>query len=495
VKKSFVIHPFLISIFPILFLFSHNIEEVYYSEIMLPLALMISITILAGFVLRFIIHDYKKLGIILSVFFIIFFSYGHVHRLLPIKDRYLLLICGIVFICITYFTVKAKKELINITNTGNFIGILLVLISGINIGYYEIIKQNRTDDDQTNLIDSTNNSQLRDVYFIVLDGYANSTILKNIYKFNNDQFIDHLKKKGFYVASESQSNYVQTFLSLASTLNMEYVNYLKDMIGIDSKDRKVPYQMIKNSKVMKYLKSKGYKFIHFSSGWGATDGNFSADLDFRNEKLNEFQMILIRGTMLYPFLEQLHFFESKLRDRILNTFTKLAEIPKMKGAKFVFAHIMSPHPPYLFTSSGKTVKKINLNMSGSVWKEKDKYLNQLIFINQKIKILVEEILLKSKIPPVIILQADHGTASTFNDTCGWECPTEINFKERTGILNTIYLPKNNINNLYDSISPVNTFRLIFNFIFKTDYKLLNDRSYYSSENHPYKFIEITHKIR
>jgi len=58
-----------------------------------------------------------------------------------------------------------------------------------------------------------------------------------------------------------------SYLSMASSLNMEYINYLSDIAGLESNDRVVPYEMIKNNKVMNFLKSRGYKFIHFSFGW------------------------------------------------------------------------------------------------------------------------------------------------------------------------------------------------------------------------------------
>lgn len=65
------------------------------------------------------------------------------------------------------------------------------------------------------------------------------------------------------------------------------------------------------------------------------------------------------------------------------------------------------------------------------------------------------------------------------------------FKEGMRIFNAYYLPSVGDELLYDSITPVNTFRVIFNSYFDTDFKLLVDRSYYSFYFEPYRFIELT----
>jgi hypothetical protein len=58
------------------------------------------------------------------------------------------------------------------------------------------------------------------------------------------------------------------------------------------------------------------------------------------------------------------------------------------------------------------------------------------------------------------------------------------------ILNAYFLPPNVEEVLYDQISPVNTFRLLFNQEFGADFDLLDDASYYSSSGKPYIFTVI-----
>jgi hypothetical protein len=351
---------------------------------------------------------------------------------------------------------------------------------------------------ETNTEDIGKSAMFRDIYYIILDGYASSSTLTGVYGYDNRKFIDYLNKKGFRIASESLSNYATTYLSLASSLNMEYFDNMTDLIGSESNDRKIPNQMIRNSNAMNYLRSQGYKIIHFGSGWGATGSNGYADLDIQRDVWalggDELMMVLIQTTMLRPF--EKHLIENGFRGRLLFTFSELAKVYRIEGPKFIFAHITCPHPPYVFAATGESVPEIKLKMDGNIWEQKENYLNQLLFINKKVEMLVDEILLKSEPSPIIILQADHGSASTLGseDSGRWNNPTEAGLKERMRIFNAYYLPPDSNYFLYDSITPVNTFRLVFNLYFNTNYKLLEDKSYYSTYKYPYKVIDVTNKV-
>jgi hypothetical protein len=162
---------------------------------------------------------------------------------------------------------------------------------------------------------------------------------------------------------------------------------------------------------------------------------------------------------------------------------------------------MAPHPPYLFGENGESVPGAKLKMGGRAWRQKKDYLKQLTFVNKEVEKIVSEILIKSKVPPIIILQADHGPASTFSEDMFWqgtgwsETPTENMLKERMGIFNAYYLPSGGNDLLYESITPVNTFRLVFDFYFNTNCGLLADQSYYSTYDRPYEFINVTDKVK
>jgi hypothetical protein len=77
---------------------------------------------------------------------------------------------------------------------------------------------------------------------------------------------------------------------------------------------------------------------------------------------------------------------------------------------------------------------------------------------------VKTILAKSEKEPIIILQGDHSY------------PDGI---DRVKILNAYYLPDDGNENLYETITPVNTFRVIFNTYFGGQYEMLPDISRYA----------------
>ena len=101
------------------------------------------------------------------------------------------------------------------------------------------------------------------------------------------------------------------------------------------------------------------------------------------------------------------------------------------------------------------------------------YTNQAAFISEQISQVVERIIENSAIPPVIIIQGDHD-------------PIHLDETNRMRILNAYYFPEAKPA-LYSGITPVNSFRLLFNTYFGTDFKLLKDTSCYSEYPYAYRF--------
>jgi len=94
-------------------------------------------------------------------------------------------------------------------------------------------------------------------------------------------------------------------------------------------------------------------------------------------------------------------------------------------------------------------------------------------------------------PPIIILQADHGPGSMLD----WDSLENSNIHERAGILNAYYVPEETKKMLYQNISPVNSFRVIFNSLFNNEFKILEDKTYFTLWDKPYKFIDINNQLQ
>lgn len=435
--------------------------------------------------------------------------YGHIYDLISgyklgsftIGDhKYLMTVWLVLIIAGSITIIKNRSKFINLNQILNVIAIILIILPLINIITYHI--GNRNTWTKINNIGEKNkisksgstSTEKRDIYLIILDGYANNSTLKELYRFENKKFINYLKEKNFFIAEKSRSNYALSYLSIASSLNMKYLNYLSDKIGEDSKNRQVSYKLSRDNNILNFLESKGYRSIHFNSGWRETNDNPYADINIKTGRGNEFIVLLIQTSMLSYFENNL--IRHDARKRVLGTFEKLAKVKKIKGPKFIFAHILVPHPPYLFDEDGQTVPEARLKKSGKVWEHRQNYINQLKFVNEKVENLVDEIISGSKTEPIIVIQSDHGSASliSHNDYVGWNNPSNEMLKERFRNLIICYLPDSGQNKMYDSITSVNVFRVIFNTYFNEDFKLLNDKSYFSTYESPYKFVDVTTKV-
>ena len=164
--------------------------------------------------------------------------------------------------------------------------------------------------------------------------------------------------------------------------------------------------------------------------------------------------VLWNTTMLRPFYNRLHSGQNQsyFRRGILYSLDYIKKVPDIDvGApKFVFWHIICPHAPFVFGPNGEEVDPVN-------WTNSEFYLGQYIFITAEIEKVVDALLEKSAIPPIIIIQSDTGFGRNWDK-----------------IFNAYYLPGDGKDQLYDNISPVNSFRMIFNYYFGENYELLED---------------------
>lgn len=505
------VHPVLAAVYPIAFLYSHNIKEAPALQAVWFGAVSLLISGLLLLLVWLLLRDGRKAAIITTSFVVLFFSFGHAAEALKSLGRgfapspiYLTLFWALLFSVAVFLVVKTR-DLTAATSMLNIIWSVMLVFALVGIVTYraeardiwkelDSIDQNvaQAAASQTGLKDPR-----PDIYYIILDSYPDNSTLKNIFGYDNGRFTDYLSEKGFYVAGRSRSNYVLTYLSLASSLNMKYINYLDQNDQIKESPSTIPYQMVKNNLAARFLRDFGYKFVHFDSGWSGTAHNKYADEEVRMGGDNEFMMMVMETSMLRLAEKQISFIRDDERGRRLNTFARLAEIPLRPEPTFTFAHMIFPHPPFFFTAEGKPIVRQKYSWGGAGWAQRDKYRDQLIFANKKVMETIDLILERSKTPPIIIVQGDHGPASSFyvEGDGSWRDPTDRQLKERTGILNAYYFPGKKSALLRRDISPVNTFRIVFNDYFGADYDLLEDRVFYSNYTDPFKFTDVSARIR
>lgn len=489
-----ILHPFLFALFPILFLYSHTIHQALFQEI-LPLLFLSLVCTLLLFLLLSHLFQREKAGVVTSLLLVLFFSYGHLYNLLYLLNQtsnsyvYLLWILFMV----SGLILLSKRSIPSwITPFLNIVSLVLILITSLQIGLYhwEIHKTLQTmerSEQESRKEPYNEDGERMDIYYIVLDAYARSDLLEEFYETSNQEFIESLEEMGFYVAHKSHSNYALTFLSLASSLNMRYLHDLVELFQAKGRDQRIAYHLIEENMVLSYLRDRGYTTVHFNSGWSGTLRNPKAhyNLSRRFYFGDDFVLHLLSTTMLRPFLQG-----DRARERVLDTFSRLKAIPQeIEGPTFTFAHILPPHPPYLFQEDGERVEEIRLQMAGDIWEEREAYREQLHFINRMVLETIEEILNEDK-STIIILQSDHGTASLYE----WEDPSQDFLRERMGILLALYLPGEKMSYLYEEMTPVNIFPLLFHLYFHEEYVWKEDRIFFSCYDKPYKMEDVTKRL-
>ncbi len=510
----YLLHPIAFALFPILSLISHNIDQVALSEGVNPAIFTLILVFGFWMITSIVLRNAEKASILASLAAVVFFNYGklqdflyqkgwHIGEIILGRNMILIPTISLFFYCFSLWLAKRQLSIRSLSQLLTVMGVALILFASFPIAYHEIklaLASDYSQSESNGLDAESNRRQNRDIYYIILDGYASARTLKDRYGYDNSDFLNSLSRKGFFIADKSRSNYAMTHFSLASSLNMEHLTAIRDAQGENSKDISRIWQMVPDNKVVNFLKSHGYKYIHVQSGFGLTDYNKNADINIKVQgaRLDRFSMMLIKMSLLRPIAK--NFIANDLRDRYIYTFYKLADMPKIKGPKFVFAHLTIPHPPYVFGKNGEPVKDFKDTPATTDvfmyadWKPRERYVDQLAFVNDRIDWVVGEIIRKSTTKPIIIIQADHGPAiSPEKKEVSSKRPFDQSrsyIKARTEILNAYYLPGGKDKALYKSITPVNTFRLIFNEYFDTNYGLLDDKTYYSTYTMPFKFVEL-----
>jgi hypothetical protein len=337
-----------------------------------------------------------------------------------------------------------------------------------------------------------------DIYYIILDGYGQTNSLADLYAWDNSALLDYLVNKGFYVARESRTNYIQTGLSLSSSMNFNYLPSFPE----NSRDGRPLFYFIQHNRLFQTIENLGYTTYAFQTAYEASnivqaDHFYAGNLMVRTNSL----VSLLMNNSVASLLLELDLIKAPYstygehQNLILNNLSELEKLAAIPGPKFVFLHLLIPHPPFIFDEDEPiTPDKVFTLTNESFFEGTAKqyisgYISQVEYLNRALEISLELVLSNSSMPPIIILQGDHGPGAYFNQTIGETC-----LQERFGILNAYLLPGIDPVILYSSISPVNTFRLVLNEYFGAELDMLPDNHYYSNFKQPYRFIDVGEEI-
>lgn len=519
--RNVVLHPFALAIYPILHIANRNADwGVEASDLLVPIALAFTITTLAWFLIRRKGGSATTTGAFTLLIVVFLFWYGlslnafeatlRLPRLgthaIAITTWGGLLISGWIFID------RRRPDTPALNNYLNLFAVILLL--------FPLVGLVRTDSEPplapppAGMDDSgltSDGSTLRaepDLFYLVLDGYSASRFLGRNFGFDNSSFVEALRERGFAVPTRARANYIHTHLSLASMLNWTHLLFLEE--HGEGSDRSLTYGMIENNRAARYLKSRGYEFVFLPTTFPATSGNRLADRQIPPPRGNDPDLLIIwlRQTPLTSVaLLGCRVFECdtyrwfpyppESGEEIREKFRILEDLARESGPKFVFAHLLVPHPPYVL-GPDCTSREPTWPPSGDpeAWPlAKEGYTDQIRCLNTLVLDLVDEIIEESAGSAIIVLQSDHGSGRMqldplVNETIPFDELEPEQIAERSGVFAAYYLPDARPQTVPDSITPVNVFPLIFNGYFGESIPYREDATFWSDYRRSYRFQRI-----
>jgi hypothetical protein len=517
------VHPILLAIYPIISLLGENAREVRISSLSTLIGLVVLGAAALWLVLGIVTRDTRKSAVLASIAIVMFFTidlaleWGSwlVYRASEFWVRTdINLSVGAIAIPelialagIAHFLTKKKRNMGVLTAFLNVFALVLVAIPLIQVVTVKAPSVGRAPRAASafpvaSVPAASEAADPRpDIYYIILDGYARSDIMKRFFHFDNSAFLDRLEKKGFYVARESVSNYCQTALSLSSSLNAEYLDELVKGLGNDQTELS---DLIGRNNVVASLKPLGYKFVTFATGFDPTD-HPEADLYLSPHPFsNGFERMVVDITPLHRIWPNPRTADptQMSRERTFFLLGKLPEVSSDPAPTFTLAHVFCPHPPIIYGENGEDVRikyqryaSSDGDRIGGRFRDPNYfakgYRDQSAFITNRIEQMIDQLLARSTKPPIIILQSDHGSELNL-DMHDFK---NSDVRERLRILNTYFFPDRKYAALYQEISPVNSFRVVLNTYFGAKADLLPDKSFFSTWDEPYHFIEVTDQVR
>jgi hypothetical protein len=531
IVKAVPFHPFILFSFPAISLFLHNNAQLSLNDFLGTIAFLFSMISVIYLLTMLLVRNVHKTALLISVLGLLTFSYGHVLKSLDyflstaglnqkywfsgnsgqalLFSFYMLILILVILIVRTY-----RKDFLAITQFLNIVSLAIfgsLILNGIylwvvypknEVGGFIDAWMSRTNKICEQGQPNQSSGMKPNIYYIILDGYGRSDVLEDLYALYPPGLAEGLHDLGFFIGKSSTANYNYTVLSLSSSLNSMYLDDIPDALGKDTRILAPLETIINYNQIGQFLGLSGYQIVALASEFTSVNIH-SADIYITPDQisLNTYQAELLALTPI-PVLQRWFSLKNLYdthRDHINFTFNRIPEFAAHTEPVFVFAHILAPHPPFVFQENGSPVDPARafswldgdaFAQQGSVDEYIEGYRAQAQFIGDKTVQMVREILENSAIPPIIIVQGDHGPGSK---TALYDV-NNTDLVERMSILNAIYFPDQNYGNLYPSITPVNTFRVILNQYFGGCLELLDDRNYFVNLDRPYDFIDVTQQV-
>lgn len=398
------------------------------------------------------------------------------------KYSFILSLLFLVFVFLFIYIKKTKGSLTGAFTYLNILLFVLLLFDSASLIKKIIVNYNIMTASSEIHLTPCGNCEKPDIYMILADGYSGKIPLQRFFQYDNSGFEDQLKKRKFYVVDSSFSNYNYTLFSMGSMFN---IDYLKIAASFQRKtDLPIAFKAIRKSLLIKFLEKESYDVFNYSifdienhpSLVQKTLMNFEKNPITTQTflyRLNRDIGYHLITTLKLKFLQQKErttLFDNLDNNLKLDSLTKNIATAKSSKPKFVYTHLVMPHWPYYFDSSGNKTSATRLTDAYNF--DKNSYISYLKFTNKKLLELIDQIQTNNSRPAIILLMGDHG----FREEEGSEenKNPEYTNKYQFFNLNAIFLPDQNYNGFYSGMSNVNQFRVILNSQFGQHLAMLKD---------------------
>ena len=482
-------HPIFLGLFPLFSLLSANMAWAGVSEVLLPAALVLAIVAMLWLALWPLLPQPHKRGLVLSLFWLPFYGYSIIvdtlRALLGYREMLgggtllaIALLAAAAELAFIYGLRRAPWNFIVATKFLNRISALALVVALLScaLSYARQMPATSTEPAPAMANIPEDADKLPNIYFIVCDSYPRADYLKSYFGLDNTPFLDGLRERGFYVADRSLSNYPNTMPSLASTLNLEYLDNAMAPGGWDEYYPELIPRMQDNL-VVRTLRARGYEYVAIASGLFPTDMTGADRYIHPGDKpYTEYQQHLIDITPVRSIFNRM---KKPHHHRLVPfVFDTLERLRRDERPMFVFAHVLLPHLPHGYDAEG------NIRLDYPPYKEGWREMTELV--NRRLTEIVDTIQ-REEPNSIIIIEGDHGPRTSWQDAntmdlLPWEGTWDEYVLDRCANLSTCYFPDRQYEGLlYPEITPVNTFRVIFNKYFGANYELLEDVTYLSPQ--------------
>ncbi len=507
-------HPLLFALYPVLFLYAHNSTNLPAGVLARPLFIALFFGLVAMILAWVIVKNAGRGALLASTLVLAWFSYGHVLALLSVAGpvggflghhRILLpleifLLGGLAYVLRQGHPGLTWTCQLSRAARGMSLSLVVFSLLSIFMGTRKDVHIPFTEGelvDQGSIIQPKLNPN-EDIYHIVLDGYPRADVLDQLYGLDNGPFLSALRSRGFCIADSARSNYAQTLLSVVSALTGNYLQGKDQALNEDGAARRHLAHRLTEVMHRRSLVSDGAWTRAFATGYSATEMLDADVYQGPTVSLNEFERALVATTALDALINLV---ESRYgnvlhRKRVEFTFEHLPVPPDAPPKAFTFAHIIAPHPPFVFAPVEATAGAVVPLADGdhivgegglSVEQYRQAYRAQVEAVNERLLTAVDTILTNGR-PSIILVHGDHGPGSLLQ----WEDaqPDADAAHERFGILLALRMSDGNTTACWPSMSPVNAVRVVENRLYGTRRDTLPDQSFFSTWSRPFEFVEM-----